>query len=161
MTVKEDDKREGGGSLVEGLELPVHTVPFVAAVPVESTTYTAIAQPVAPAATTTASATMTATTTSNVVVSPVATAQGNTAGRSPPANAPAGGQWVTCRRIGPTTWSIAVGVSVVTCLVSCCPCGLFALLCPCDTEDVYVVNGKAYDPRGTHLGASRNMRMQR
>jgi hypothetical protein len=158
MTIKEDDK-SGGGGLVEGLEL--HTVPFAAAVPIESTIYSATAQPVAPAATTTASATTTATTTSNVVVSPVATVGGNTAGRPPPANAPAGGQWVTCRRVGPYTWSIAVGVSVVTCLFCFCPCGLFALLCPCDNEAVYVVNGNAYNSRGTLLGASRNMQMQR
>jgi hypothetical protein len=39
------------------------------------------------------------------------------------------------------------------------PCGLFALLCPCDRGDVYAASGRVYDIRGKYMGPASRFNM--
>jgi hypothetical protein len=65
-----------------------------------------------------------------------------------PPNAPPGGQWVMKKHIGQKTWTTCTIVSVITCFFCLFPCGVWALLCPCDEKLVYISQGKAYDEQG-------------
>jgi hypothetical protein len=69
-----------------------------------------------------------------------------------PPNAPPGGHWVSKKHIGPTTWTTCTIVSVITCFFCLFPCGVWALLCPCDKKLVYISQGKAYDEQGRVVG---------
>jgi hypothetical protein len=69
-----------------------------------------------------------------------------------PPNAPPGGQWVMKKVIGPATWTTCTVVSVISCFFCLLPCGVWALLCPCDRKLVYACQGKAYDEQGRVVG---------
>jgi hypothetical protein len=69
----------------------------------------------------------------------------------PPRNAPPGGYWENRKYLGPATWSTCTTVSIVTCFFCLFPCGVWALLCPCDQRRVYVVHGTLYDEHGKVL----------
>jgi hypothetical protein len=72
-----------------------------------------------------------------------------------PPNAPPGGQWVMKKHIGQTTRMTCAIVSVITCCFCLFPCGVWALLCPCDKKLACVSQGKACDQQGRILGPAQ------
>ena len=76
-------------------------------------------------------------------------------------NTSSGRDVVYVKRIGPQTWALCWSISMVTCLFTCFPCGIFAFLCPCDEVPVYVRDGKVYDNNsGACVGNAANMNIQ-
>jgi hypothetical protein len=127
-------------------------VPLAAASYAPSVPYapaTSVAVPTAPYAPSVAvpptTAAYTATTTSSSAVPSHQQSQ-------VPPNAPPGGQWVMKKHIGQKTWTTCTIVSVITCFFCLFPCGVWALLCPCDKKLVYISQGKAYDEQGRVVG---------
>jgi hypothetical protein len=90
------------------------------------------------------------TTTSTTVTHIPATTQSTTS--HPPPGVPDGGIWGSVRHTGGGTWALCGILSVVGCMVFLFPCGIFALCCPCDEKDAYLVNRKVYDHNGKFLG---------
>jgi hypothetical protein len=156
MTIKSDVKVEGSVAQIEeeinlGIQ-ETQAVPFATATP----TGTAPSEPYAKAEPTTVATTSTYTpTTSTFTPSATATVTATTQqGAQVPPNAPPGGHWINKKYIGAATWSTCAIVSCVTCFLFLLPCGLWALLCPCDQKLVYVVHGKAYDGQGQVVGSA-------
>lgn len=90
------------------------------------------------------------TTTTTTVTHVPATTRTTTS--HPPPGVPDGGVWGSVRHAGQGTWALCGILSVVGCLVFLFPCGVFALCCPCDDKDAYLVNRKVYDHNGRFLG---------
>jgi hypothetical protein len=99
-------------------------------------------------------ATTSTTTTTTTIPAP---AQAGTS--HPPPGIPDGGYWGTANVIGPATWTTCAVVSCVCCFLTLLPCGLFALLCPCDRGDVYAVSGRVYDRGGKYMGPASRFNM--
>lgn len=70
----------------------------------------------------------------------------------PPPGVADGGTWGSIKKTGGTTWALCAAISLVGCMVTLFPCGIFAFCCPCDDKDAYVVNRKVYDHNGNYLG---------
>ena len=77
------------------------------------------------------------------------------AGASPP-GVPPNGRWVLLKEIGPNTWTLCTVLSIVTCWFMLMPCGLWALLCPCDERLAYLSDGKLYNEAGGLIGPARS-----
>jgi hypothetical protein len=147
MTDKSDAKASGTGGEPEIVIEAEPAVPIVAAVP---TTSTATSEAAAFTVTCPSSAVPAAP--SKLQESPNIAPQSGQV-RVPP-NAPPGGQWISKKVIGPATWSICTSVSILTCLFTCLPCGVWAFACPCDEKIVYVFQGTAYDEHGRVVGSA-------
>jgi hypothetical protein len=171
MTIKDDGKKKqpkpscpteadiiasGNQGFVEQLEEieAEPEIPMVAAFPVEELATSRTSHAKSPTSTT-----ATATTTPQVVETPIASRTTTTMAEGQSHTIPVGARWVTVKRFGPATWTICAVVSVLTCLCCFLPCGLWALLCPCDSERAYELQGKIYDEHGRCLGNARNMRV--
>jgi hypothetical protein len=72
---------------------------------------------------------------------------------------PEGARWITVKHPGGVTWTLCAIISTVTCCIVFCPCGLWALLCPCDQIRAYEVNGQVYDEHGRPLGHISKLRI--
>mmetsp|Transcript_2130 Transcript_2130/g.3264 ORF Transcript_2130/g.3264 Transcript_2130/m.3264 type:complete len:234 (+) Transcript_2130:240-941(+) len=81
-------------------------------------------------------------------------------GRAPPPGVPAGGTWGRGKSVGPATLTVCTAISVISCCMIFLPCGLWALLCPCDQRDMYAVHNKAYDEHGRYLGPVQKLNFQ-
>eukprot|EP00525_Craspedostauros_australis_P000852 CAMPEP_0198113972 /NCGR_PEP_ID=MMETSP1442-20131203/5499_1 /TAXON_ID= /ORGANISM="Craspedostauros australis, Strain CCMP3328" /LENGTH=276 /DNA_ID=CAMNT_0043771183 /DNA_START=103 /DNA_END=933 /DNA_ORIENTATION=- len=84
--------------------------------------------------------------------------------QTPPSGAalalPPGGRWVEIKHVGPATWTICTAVSVFTCIFMLLPCGVWAFLCPCDSQTAYLANGTLYDRQGNVLGNAGRFRLR-
>jgi hypothetical protein len=65
---------------------------------------------------------------------------------------PTGARWITIKHVGGVTWTLCTLISILTCCIVLCPCGLWAFACPCDEIRAYEVNGQVYDEHGRPLG---------
>eukprot|EP00429_Kryptoperidinium_foliaceum_P114956 CAMPEP_0176311266 /NCGR_PEP_ID=MMETSP0121_2-20121125/66050_1 /TAXON_ID=160619 /ORGANISM="Kryptoperidinium foliaceum, Strain CCMP 1326" /LENGTH=178 /DNA_ID=CAMNT_0017653283 /DNA_START=8 /DNA_END=544 /DNA_ORIENTATION=- len=74
---------------------------------------------------------------------------------------PEGARWITVKHVGGVTWSLCALISTLTCFIVLLPCGLWALLCPCDQIRAYEVNGQVYDEHGRPLGHISKLRVYR
>jgi len=79
----------------------------------------------------------------------------------PPPGVANGGTWGSVKHAGGMTWACCVGISILSCLVTMFPCGVFVFCCPCDEKDAYVVNGKVYNHNGDYLGHVSKMEFRR
>jgi len=70
----------------------------------------------------------------------------------PPPGVADGGTWGTIKHSGGNTWGLCAAISIVGCMVTLFPCGVFAFCCPCDEKDAYVINRKVYNHNGQYLG---------
>mmetsp|Transcript_16543 Transcript_16543/g.25750 ORF Transcript_16543/g.25750 Transcript_16543/m.25750 type:complete len:172 (-) Transcript_16543:164-679(-) len=138
-------------------------IPFVSATPVDQSPPEVMATPVKPSSLPVQSSAVSPNSAPQVVVQPqtiITTVTTMPVGGGPP-GAPAGGRWATVKRLGPATWTTCVVVSAITCLCCCLPCGLWAMLCPCDQENAYIsTDGRVYSRNGEFLGNSRNMNVR-
>jgi hypothetical protein len=78
--------------------------------------------------------------------------------RPPPPGVAVGGRWVLVHGVGPNTWSFCAIFSAISCICLCLPCGLWALLCPCDQHPAYLLNGKLFDEDGGMIGSAKSRR---
>lgn len=85
-----------------------------------------------------------------MVTTPPPVQQANPMGQGTPL--PTGARWITIKHAGGVTWTLCTLVSVLTCCMVLCPCGLWAFACPCDEIRAYEVNGQVYDQHGRPLG---------
>ena len=98
----------------------------------------------------------TATTETDAHVSPPATSQVVPGQRPPPPGAPHGGRWIVIKHVGSDTWMICAIVSLVFCWIMFFPCGVWALLCPCDQKIAYESpQGHIYDESGLRIHGAR------
>jgi len=139
------DEEHGGLPVVDAVPVEPHNISHAQQNPHEVTADPIVIETVTP----------TSPTATGPTVVPTATTQ------ACPPNTPPGGSWVAIRRVGPATWSMCFGISVVTCCCVLLPCGLWAFLCPCDQERAYLVNGKVFDEDGRMIGNARNMQFVR
>ena len=165
MTIKSEPKSGGAIAKLEEQEeeeeinvaiQATPDVPFATATPASSVAVPAVSfattSPVPSAA---ASATVvTASTTGGAATSGKTPSSAVPGQAQVPPNAPPGGEWVRRKVIGPATWTTCTIISVVSCLFCLLPCGLWALLCPCDQKLVYAHHGKAYDEHGRVVGSA-------
>ena len=102
----------------------------------------------------------TATVLSNT--SPIVYPPGNTPAPPPTGQGkpiPVGARWITIKHIGGVTWTICGVVSTIFCCLMCCPCGVWAFLCPCDEIRGYVLDGQVFDEHGRPLGSIDRLRV--
>jgi len=78
--------------------------------------------------------------------------------RPPPGGLAAGGVWGTAKYCGPQTWGMGALWSVVGIFFVLFPCGIFAVFCPCDQREVYLLNGRIYDESGKDVGSPNRFR---
>lgn len=101
------------------------------------------------------------TTTTTVTHVPATSSQTTPTTSYPPPGVADGGTWGSIKHSGGGTWALCAVISIVGCMVTLFPCGVFAFCCPCDEKDAYLVNHKLYDHNGRYLGKVNNFDFRR